>query len=223
MLNRIIDFTLAYRWLVLVGILALLGIGGYALYTIPVEAFPDLTNNQVVVITEASSLPPGEIEQLITYPIERSMLGLPNKEEVRSLSKLGLSMITVVFDDSVPMYLARQLVSERLQQISSLLPQGAQPVLGLPATAFGELYQYTLSGPMSPMELKDLHEWVIKSQLRTIPGVSEINAWGGQTKQYQIIVDPVLLQPYQLTLHDVAARIEENNTNFGGGYIEHAS
>jgi cobalt-zinc-cadmium resistance protein CzcA len=132
-------------------------------------------------------------------------------------------MITVVFDDSVPMYLARQLVSERLQQISSSLPEGAQPVLGLPATAFGELYQYTLSGPMSPMELKDLHEWVIKSQLRTIPGVSEINAWGGQTKQYQIIVDPVLLQPHQLTLHDVAARIEENNTNFGGGYIEHAS
>jgi cobalt-zinc-cadmium resistance protein CzcA len=223
MLNRIIDVTLAYRWLVLVGILALLGIGGYALYTIPVEAFPDLTNNQVVVITEASSLPPGEIEQLITYPIERSMLGLPNKEEVRSLSKLGLSMITVVFDDSVPMYLARQLVSERLQQISSLLPQGAQPVLGLPATAFGELYQYTLSGPMSPMELKDLHEWVIKSQLRTIPGVSEINAWGGQSKQYQIIVDPALLQQYRLTLHDVAARIEENNTNFGGGYIEHAA
>jgi cobalt-zinc-cadmium resistance protein CzcA len=223
MLNRIIDFTLAYRWLVLVGILILLGVGGYALYTIPVEAFPDLTNNQVVVITEAPSLPPSEIEQLVTYPIERAMLGLPNKEEVRSLSKLGLSMITVVFDDSVPPYLARQLVSERVQQISSSLPQGVQPVLGLPATAFGELYQYTLSGPMSPMELKDLHEWVIKSQLRTIPGVSEINAWGGQTKQYQIVVDPALLQQYRLTLHDVAARIEENNTNFGGGYIEHAA
>src|SRR3984893_723196 len=157
MLNRIIDFTLAYRWLHLVGIPTLLGVGGYALYTIPVEAFPDLTNNQVVVITEAPSLPPSEIEQLVTYPIERSMLGLPNKEEVRSLSKLGLAMITVVFDDSVPPYLARQLVSERVQQISSSLPQGIQPVLGLPSTAFGELYQYTLSGPMSPMELKDLH------------------------------------------------------------------
>jgi len=223
MLNRIIDFTLAYRWLVLGAIVALLCVGGYALYTIPVEAFPDLTNNQVVVITEAPSLPPSEIEDLVTYPIERAMLGLPNKDEVRSLSKLGLSMVTVVFDDSVPAYLARQLVSERVQQISSSLPQGAQPVLGLPATAFGELYQYTLSGPMNPMELKDLHEWVIKNQLRTIPGVSEINAWGGQTKQYQIIVDPALLQPYGLTLHDVATRIENNNTNFGGGYIEHAS
>src|SRR6202050_1452468 len=124
MLNRIVDFTLAYRWLVLAGISALLLGGGDALYTIPVEAFPDLTNNQVVVVTDAPSLPPGEVEQLVTYPIERAMLGLPNKEEVRSLSKLGLSMITVVFDDSVPMYLARQLVSERLQQISSSLPQG---------------------------------------------------------------------------------------------------
>src|SRR4029077_12628364 len=204
MLNRVIDFTLAYRWLVLLGILALLFAGGYALYTIPVEAFPDLTNNQVVVITEAPSLPPGEVEQLVTYPIERVMLGLPNKEEVRSLSKLGLSMVTVVFDDSVPMYFARQLVSERLQQISSQLPAGVQPSLGLPATAFGELYQYTLSGPMAAMDLKDLHEWVIKGQLRTVPGVSEVNAWGGQTKQFQVIVDPALLEQYGLTLHDMA-------------------
>jgi len=223
MLNRIIDLTLTHRWLVLAAVLVLLAAGGYALYTIPVEAFPDLTNNQVVVVTDAPSLPPSEVEQLVTYPIERAMLGLPNKGEVRSLSKLGLSMVTVVFDDSVPMYFARQLVSERLQQISTLLPQGVQPSLGLPATAFGELYQYTLSGPLSPMELKDLHEWVIKGQLRTIPGVSEINAWGGQTKQFQIVVDPALLEQYGLTLHDVATRVEENNTNFGGGYIEHAS
>src|SRR5438067_5814985 len=223
MLNRIIDFTLAYSWLVLVCLVALLAVGGYALYTIPVKAFPDLTNNQVVIVTEAPALPPTEIEQLVTYPIERAMLGLPNKEEVRSLSKLGLSMVTVVFDDSVPMYFGRQLVSERLQQISSQLPPGVQPSLGLPATAFGELYQYTLSGPMSAMELKDLHEWVIKGQLRTIPGVSEINAWGGQTKQFQIVVDPLQLQQYGLTLHDLATRIEGNNSNFGGGYIEHAS
>jgi len=222
MLNRIIDVTLAHRWLVILAILALLGAGGYALYTIPVEAFPDLTNNQVVVVTDAPSLPPTEVEQLVTYPIERVMLGLPNKLEVRSLSKLGLSMVTVVFNDSVAMYFARQLVSERLQQVSSVLPRGIQPMLGLPATAFGELYQYTLSGPMSAMELKDLHEWVIKPQLRTLPGVSEINAWGGQTKQFQIVVDPAVLNEYGLTLHDVAKRVEDNNSNFGGGYIEHA-
>src|SRR5437764_202103 len=190
MLKRIIDATLAYRRLVLIAIVALLGAGGYALYTIPVEAFPDLTNNQVVVVTEAPGLPPTEVEQLVTYPIERAMLGLPNKEQVRSLSKLGLSLVTVVFDDSVPMYVARQLVAERLQQTSTQMPKGIQPALGLPSTAFGELFQYTLSGPMSPMELKDLHEWIIKPQLRTLPGVSEINAWGGQTKQFQVVVDP---------------------------------
>src|SRR5438093_1011866 len=223
MLNRIIDFTITYRGFVLMAALVVIGLGGYALYTIPVEAFPDLTNNQVVVVTEAPGLPPTEIEQLVTYPIEQTMLGLPDKEEVRSLTKLGLSMVTVVFDDSVPMYLARQLVSERLLQISSLLPSGVQPTLGLPATAFGELYQYTLSGPMSAMELKDLHEWVIKGQLRTIPGVSDVNVWGGQTKQFQIVVDPAVLQQYGLTLHDIALRVQENNTNFGGGYIEHAS
>ncbi len=223
MLNRIIDFTLEYQWLMLIGIAILLAGGGYALYTIPVEAFPDVTNNQVVIVTEAPSLPPTEVEQLVTYPIERAMLGLPKKEEVRSLSKLGLSMVTVVFDDSVPMYFARQLVSERLQQISSLLPAGIQPTLGLPATAFGELYQYTLSGPMSAMELKDLHEWVIKGQLRTVPGVSDVNVWGGESKQFQIVVDPAVLQQYGLTLHDVVVRVQENNTNFGGGYIEHAS
>jgi heavy metal efflux system protein len=222
-LNRIIDSVLAYRWLVLMAIVTLIGVGGYALYTIPMEAFPDLTNNQVVVVTEAPSLPPTEVEQLVTYPIERAMLGLPNKEEIRSLSKLGLSMVTIVFDDSVPMYFGRQLVSERLQQISSQLPTGIQPSLGLPATAFGELYQYTLSGPMDALELKDIEEWVIKGQLRTVPGVSEVNTWGGLTKQFQIVVDPALLAQYGLTLHDVAMRVEENNTNFGGGYIEHAS
>src|SRR4051812_29190480 len=223
MLNRIIDATLEYRWLVLVAIVGLLGVGGYALYTIPVEAFPDLTNNQVVVVTEASGLPPTEMEQLVTYPIERAMLGLPNKEEVRSLSKLGLSMVTIVFSDAVPMYLARQLVAERLQQISAQLPDGVQPQLGLPGTAFGELFQYTLAGPMNALELKDLQEWVIKGQIRTIPGVSEVNTWGGQTKQFQIVVDPIQLIQYGLTLHDVAVRVEQNNANFGGGYIEHAA
>src|SRR5215212_2200255 len=169
MLNRIIDATLEYRWLVLIAILGLLGVGGYALYTVPVEAFPDLTNNQVVVVTEATELPPSEVEQLITYPIEQAMLGLPDKEEVRSLTKLGLSMVTIVFDDSVPYYFTRQLVAERLQQVSSRLPMGIQPQLGLPATAFGEVFQYTLSGNMSAMDLKDVQEWTIKNQLRTVP------------------------------------------------------
>jgi cobalt-zinc-cadmium resistance protein CzcA len=221
MLKRIIDVTLAYRWFVVLGLFVLLGVGGYALYTLPVEAFPDLTNDQVTVVTEAPSMPPTEVEQLVTYPIEQAMMGMPKQQEVRSLSELGLSMITIVFDDSVPMYFARQLVNERLQQISGQLPGGIQPVLGLPATAFGELYQYTLSGPMSPMALKDLQEWQIKRQLRMVPGVSEVNTWGGEVKQYQITVDPAVLAQYGLTLNDVAQRVEENNQNFGGGFIEH--
>src|ERR1700733_10163657 len=179
MFKRIIDVALAYRWFVVLGLFVLLGVGGYALYTLPVEAFPDLTNNQVTVVTEAPSMPPTEVEQLVTYPIEQAMMGMPKQQEVRSLSELGLSMITIVFDDSVSMYFARQMVNERLQQIMSQLPDGIQPVLGLPATAFGELYQYTLSGPMSDMQLKDLQEWQIKRQLRTVPGVSEIKNWGG--------------------------------------------
>jgi cobalt-zinc-cadmium resistance protein CzcA len=221
MLRRIIDFTLANRWFILLGVLALAIVGGYAVYTIPVEAFPDLTNNQVTVVTEAPSLPPTEVEQLVTFPIEQTMMGLPKQQEVRSLSKLGLSIVTVVFDDSVPFYFARQLVNERLQQVTTQLPTGAQPVLGLPATAFGELYQYTLTGPMSAMALKDIQEWQIKRQLRTVPGVSEVNTWGGEVKQYQVKLDPARLAQYGLTLHDVATRIAENNKNFGGGFIEH--
>jgi heavy metal efflux system protein len=221
MLNRIIDAALSARWIVLMLVLALVAGGAYAIYTMPVEAFPDLTNNQVTVVTEAPSMPPTELEQLVTYPIEQAMMGMPKQEEVRSLSQLGLSVITVVFDDSVSMYFARQMVNERLQQVTDQLPKGVQPQLGLPATAFGELYQYTLSGPYPAMELKDIQEWQIKRQLRTIPGVSEINNWGGEVKQYQIIVDPALLNQYGLTLHDVAQRVADNNANFGGGYIEH--
>jgi len=223
MLNAIIEFSLKHRGAMLIAVLLVAAAGVYALYTIPVDAFPDLTNNQVVVVTEAPGLPPTEVEQLVTFPIEQAMLGLPDKEEVRSLTKLGLSMVTIIFHDSVPYYFARQLVNERLQQLASRLPQGVQPVMGLPATAFGELYQYTLHGSLDAMQLKDLQEWTIKNQLRTVPGVSEVNTWGGVTKQFQIKVDPALLQQYGLTLHDVASRIQENNTNFGGGYIEHAS
>jgi len=221
--GRILTFSLAHRWIVLLGVLALVGVGGWAVSTIPVDAFPDLTNNQVVIVTDAPSMPPSEVEQLVTYPIERALMGMPKQQEVRALSKLGLSMVTVVFDDAVPTYFARQLVNERLQQVSTMLPAGIQPVLSPPSTAFGELYQYTLKGAgLTPMELKDVQEWQIKPWLRTVPGVSDVNTWGGETRQYQIKVDPALLQQYGLTLKDVAMRVVENNTNFGGGYIEHA-
>src|SRR5580704_624564 len=223
MFARILTFSLAHRWAVLLGVLVLIAAGCWVVYTLPVDAFPDLTNNQVVIVTEAPSMPPTEVEQLVTYPVERTLMGMPKQQEVRSLSKLGLSMVTVVFDDNVPAYFARQLVNERLQQVATSLPTGIQPVLSPPSTAFGELYQYTLTGSgLSPMELKDVQEWEIKPQLRTIPGVSDVNTWGVETRQYQIKVDPDLLQQYGLTLKDVATRVAENNANFGGGYIEHA-
>lgn len=222
MLNKIIDAALSTRIIVLIFIGALIATGVYAIYTMPVEAFPDLTNNQITVVTEAPSMPPTEVEQLVTFPIEQAMMGMPKKQEVRSLSKLGLSIVTVIFDDSVSMYFGRQMINERLQQISDQLPKGIQPQLGLPATAFGELYQYTLSGPYSAMQLKDIQEWQIKRQLRTVPGVSEINNWGGEVKQYQIIIDPSVLNLYGLTLQDIAKRVAVNNENFGGGFIEHS-
>ncbi|HEY1215946.1 MAG TPA: CusA/CzcA family heavy metal efflux RND transporter [Bryobacteraceae bacterium] len=222
MLNKIIDAALSARIIVLLLLIALIAFGVYAIYTMPVEAFPDLTNNQITVVTEAPAMPPTEVEQLVTFPIEQAMMGMPKKQEVRSLSKLGVSIVTVIFDDSVSMYFGRQMINERLQQVSDQLPKGIQPQLGLPATAFGELYQYTLSGPYTAMQLKDIQEWQIKRQLRNVPGVSEINNWGGEVKQYQIVVDPAVLNLYGLTLQEVAKRVEDNNENFGGGFIEHS-
>ncbi len=224
MLDRFVDFHLKHRWFVLAGLLALVALGWYTLTAIPIDAFPDLTNNQVVVVTECPAMAPAEVEQLVTFPIETALMGLPRTEGIRSVSKFGLSMITVVFEDSVNIYFARQLVNERLQEVRARLPEGLEPSLGPVATAFGEVYQYTLEGPgFTQMDLKTLHDWQIKPQLRTVPGVNEVNTWGGETKQYQIEVDPVRLQGYGLSLRDVFERIRENNANFGAGFIEHAS
>ena len=198
MLKRIIDVTLAYRWFVVLGMLCCSQSEGMRLHASR-RGLSDLTNNQVTVVTEAPSMPPTEVEQLVTYPIEQAMMGMPKQQEVRSLSELGLSMITIVFDDSVSMYFARQLVNERLQQITSQLPDGIQPVLGLPATAFGELYQYTLSGPMGAMAAEGPAGVADQAATQNGTGVSEVNTWGGEVKQYQITVDPAVLAQYGLT------------------------
>ena len=222
MLRGLIDFALDNRWLVLGGLVALLLTGGYVLLNLPIDAFPDLTNNQVVVVTECPSMSSSEVDELVTYPIESALVGLPRVETVRSISKLGLSMITLIFDDSLNQYLARQLVSERLQEVRARLPRNLQPVLGPMATAFGEVYQYTLEGPVSLMDLKTFQDWTLRYTLRGVPGVSEVNAWGGQSKQYAVQLDPGALRRYGLTVHDVIERVATNNSNFGGGYIEHA-
>lgn len=223
MLMRIIDSALNNRWLVLAGVIALLLSGSYVLFQLPIDAFPDLTNNQVVVITEAPAMSATEVDELITYPIESALTGMPRIETVRSISKLGLSMITLIFEDSLNLNLARQLVAERLQDVRSRLPQSAQPKLGPMATAFGEVYQYTLGKKNEPlMSVKTYQDWTLRNALRSIPGVSEVNALGGETKQYSIDIDPGALRRYGLAIHDVIQRVSANNANFGGGYIEHS-
>ncbi len=223
MLKALIDFHLNNRWVVFLGLVSVAGYGFYSLSNLPIEAFPDLTNNQVVVVTECPAMGPAEVEMLVTYPIETAMMGLPKMEEVRSISKLGLSMVTVIFDDSVNTYFARQVMNERLNEVRNRLPAAVKPTLGPVATAFGEVYQYTVEGPQSAMDLKALHDWQIRNQLRSLQGVNEINTWGGLTRQYQVEVNPSALLRYGLTLRDVFERLRENNENFGGGYIEHGS
>lgn len=223
MLERLVRFHLENRWLVLVGLLVFIGVGIRALNEVAIEAFPDLTPNQVTIVTSAPAMAPDEVADLVTYPMESAVMGLTHAEGVRSISKLGLSMVTIVFDDSVNIYFARQIVNERIQEAKSRMPPGLEPTLGPVATAFGEVYQYTVEGEgRSTMDLKTIHEWMVKNQLRGIAGVNEVNTWGGETQQYQIVIDPVRLQAYGLTLGDVYRRIAANNENFGGGYIEHA-
>jgi cobalt-zinc-cadmium resistance protein CzcA len=202
--------------------LALSGIAAYR--QLPVEAFPDLTNNQVVVVTEAPALAAPEVEQRVTYPIETALMGAPGAQDVRSVSKFGLSIVTVVFDDGVPVYLARQLVAERLADARGRIPAGLEPTLGPVASAFGEIYQYLVeSQDNDPMAVKTLHDWEIRTRLRSVRGVGEVNSWGGLTKQYHVIVDPARLEKFGLDLHDVSAAVAGNNVSFSGGYIEHRS
>lgn len=222
MTNRIINFSLNNRWIVVASLFALLLAGGLVLLTLPVDAFPDLTNNQVVVVTECPSMSSTEVDELVTYPIESALVGMPRIETVRSMSTLGLSMVTLVFEDSLNQYLARQLVAERLQDVRARLPLNVQPTLGPMSTAFGEVYQYTLEGGKNLMDVKTYQDWTLRFALRSVPGVSEVNAWGGQSKQYGIELDPLALRRYGLTVHDIMQRVAENNANFGGGYIAHA-
>jgi cobalt-zinc-cadmium resistance protein CzcA len=223
MLRRIVDFSLDNRWIVLSITAALIAFGLYTMWNIPIEAFPDLTNTQVDVTVEAPGMSPTEVEQLVTFPLETAVMGLPHMQTVRSISKLGLSMITVVFDDSIDIFLARQLVNERIGEAQGRIPAGLQPVMGPLSSVFGEAFQFILrSSNASLMDLKTMLDWRLRFDLRAVQGVSEVNSWGGETKQYVIEVDPAALRRYNLTLHDVLSRVTENNANFGGGFVEHA-
>ncbi|MBK6494827.1 MAG: efflux RND transporter permease subunit [Gemmatimonadetes bacterium] len=223
MIERLIDVAVHKRGIVLGAVAVLLSIGVWAFATIPFEAFPDLTANSVSIITEAPGLAPQEVEQLVTFPIERALLGLPDAEVVRSTTKFGLSITQVVFDDGVDSWFARQVVSQRLGDVAALLPPDVTPQLGPPSTAMGEVFQYVLTASTpewDPTSLKTLQDYTIAPQLRTVPGVAEVNSWGGLTERIEIVADPARLATAGLTLGDIERAVARENLNFGGASIE---
>lgn len=226
MIDSIIRFSIKQPLLILMVILFLIGAGWFSLQKLPIDAVPDITNVQVQVLTAAPSLAPLEVERQITFPIEIVMSGLPGVSQIRSVSKFGLSAVTIVFNDDVDTYFARQLVLERLSQVRQQIPESiGSPEMGPISTGLGEIYQYEVrpkgGTARDPIALRTIQDWIIRRQLMGTQGVAEVNSYGGQKKQYQVRVDPVKLQSYDLTLRDILTAVLANNENVGGAYIEH--
>jgi cobalt-zinc-cadmium resistance protein CzcA len=228
MINAIIQFSVSQRLLVLLLVLMIIAAGIYSLRQLPIDAVPDVTNVQVQVLTAAPSLAPLEIERQITFPVEVAMSGLPDIEEIRSVSKFGLSVVTIVFHDSVDTYFARQLVLERLAQAREQIPESiGSPEMGPISTGLGEIYQYELKAS-DPTEhdataLRTIQDWSVRRQLLGVAGVTEVNSFGGLEKQYQVRIAPAKLQAYGLSLREVFEAVAENNANVGGAYLEKGS
>lgn len=226
MIEALIKFSINQRLLVLMVVTFLVVGGIFSLQKLPIDAVPDITNVQVQVLTAAPSLAPLEVERQITFPVEIAMSGLPGVSQIRSVSKFGLSAVTVVFDDSVDTYFARQLVLERLSGVRQQIPESiGSPEMGPISTGLGEIYQYELrpkgDGKRDPIALRTIQDWVVRRQLMGTNGVAEVNSYGGQKKQFQVRVDPARLQAYGITFRDVLAAVIANNENVGGAYIEH--
>lgn len=230
MFERLIRFAIEQRWLVLLAVLGMAGLGVFSYQKLPIDAVPDITNVQVQINTAAAGYSPLETEQRISYPIETVMAGLPGLEQTRSLSRYGLSQVTVIFKDGTDIYFARQLVNERIQSARDQLPAGISPVIGPISTGLGEIYLWTVEAkegarkpdgtPYTPTDLREIQDWIIKPQLRNVPGVTEINSIGGYAKEYQVAPRPEKLSAYGLTLADLVTALERNNANVGAGYIE---
>jgi cobalt-zinc-cadmium resistance protein CzcA len=226
MINSILNFSVRQRMLVILATFALAGFGWLALKQIPIDAFPDVTNVQVQVLCTAGGMSPPEVEKLVTRPIEIELAGLPRLTEVRSVSKIGLSAITVVFEDGVDDYFARNLVFERLQGARDKLPAGVEAQLGPITTGLGEVFQYTLVSKdkkYDATELRTIEDYIVRPILRTVPGVTDVNSFGGLVKQYQVIVQPDRLTSYGITLQQVFEALQKNNANASGNFIEHKS
>ncbi|MDF1613126.1 efflux RND transporter permease subunit [Stygiobacter electus] len=232
MIERIIRFSLKQKLLVIFAVILLIAGGTAAFRMLPIDAVPDVTNIQVQILTNSPTLAPVEIERYITFPIEVAMNGIPGVEQIRSVSKFGLSLVTVVFNDDVNIYFARQLVFERLRVASeNIPPELGSPELGPTSTGLGEIYQYIIrpkdktkqQDSTALMEMRTLQDWYAKRQLLTVPGINEVNSFGGFEKQYQVLIDPQKLLNYNLTLREVFQAVSENNANAGGAYIEHAN
>ena len=221
MIERLIRISLEQRVVVLLAALGVSLGGVLAFRSVPIDAFPDVTPVQVQIITRAPSLAPPEIERLVTFPLEIELINLPGKTELRSVSRFGISVVTVVFEDTVDTYFARQLVLERLVHVRAQLPQAANPVLGPVSTGLSEVFMYLVEGPSQNLqELRTLHDWVIRPMLRAVPGLADVDTLGGLSKQYQVLVDPDRLTSLGLTLRQVQAAVMGNNQNAGGSYIE---
>ena len=230
MLDNIIRLSIRHRWIVLFVVTGLATLGVWNFQRLLIDATPDITNVQVMINTEAEGYSPLEAEQRLTFPIENALGGLPNLDYTRSISRYGLSQVTVVFDDGTDIYFARQLVGERLRSVSGVLPPGIEPELGPIATGLGEIFMYTVDSvpgatkpdgtEWTPEDLRTVQEWVLRPQLRTVPGVTEVNTIGGFARQYQVAPYPQRLAAYGLTIEDVIAALERNNANVGAGYID---
>src|SRR6266851_3996143 len=221
MLKKYLDFVLRQRLLVVTLTLLLIGVGLWAAVHLPIDAVPDITNIQVQINTNASALSPLEVEKQITLPVEVAVSGLPRVQQVRSISKFGISQVTVVFEDGVDIYFARQLVQQRLQDVRAEIPPGfGTPEMGPISTGLGEIYQYTVETPGNDLrEARTIQDWVVKPVLRTVPGVAEVNSLGGFEKQYEVLIRPDALLKYGVTLRQVQEAVAANNQNRGGGYI----
>ena len=227
MLEKIILYSVRHKLIVLLFVVGIIFLGLYSLSKIPIGSVPDVTNNQVQILTTSRNLATEEVEKFLTYPIELEMANLPNVKEIRSISKFGLSVVTVVFEDQMGSYIPRQLIAEKLKSAEEKIPKNfGTPFLGPISTGLGEIYQYTLEvdslhqNSYSLTDLRTIQDWYVKRQLSGITGVVEVNTWGGHLKQYEVSIQPQKLKSLKISLSEVYKALSSNNSIVGGGYIE---